>query len=79
MHSGSDHKLYARVVCTMCLGGHRPGIFMNCPYCDLDRMTYIEASFNVLKENLKENLTVDQKEKLVSFLNNGSGSNNNYF
>ena len=65
MHSGSDHKLYARVVCTMCLGGHRPGIFMNCPYCDLDRMTYIEASFNVLKENLKENLTVEQKEDLI--------------
>ena len=65
MHGGSDHKLYARVVCTMCLGGHRPGIFMNCPYCDLDRMTYIEASFNVLKENLKENLTVDQKEDLI--------------
>ena len=49
----------------MCLGGHRPGIFMNCPYCDLDRMTYIEASFNVLKENLKENLTVEQKEDLI--------------
>lgn len=65
MHGGSDQKLYARVVCSMCLGGHRQGIFVNCPYCDLDGMTYIEASFNVLKENLKENLTVEQKEDLI--------------
>ena len=65
MHSGSDHKLYARVACSMCLGGIRVGIFSNCPYCDTDRMTYIEASFNVLKENLNENLTLDQKNDLI--------------
>ena len=68
MHSGSDHKLYARVVCSMCLGGIRKGIFQNCPYCDIDRMTYIEASFNVLKENLNENLTLDQKNDLIIYL-----------
>ena len=68
MHSGSDHKLYARVVCSMCLGGIRVGIFANCPYCDIDRMTYIEASFNVLKENLNENLTLEQKKYLITYL-----------
>ena len=68
MHSGSDHKLYARVACSMCLGGIRVGIFANCPYCDADRMTYIEASFNVLKENLKENLTMKQKQRLIIYL-----------
>tara|TARA_R110000824_G_scaffold259110_2_gene447939 strand:- start:1003 stop:1221 length:219 start_codon:yes stop_codon:yes gene_type:complete len=68
MHSGSDHKLYARVACSMCLGGIRKGIFENCPYCDADRMTYIEASFNVLKENLNENLTLEQKKDLIIYL-----------
>ena len=68
MHSGSDHKLYARVVCSMCLGGRRLGVFMNCPYCDLDRMTYVEAAFNVLKENLKENLNKKQKKDLIKYL-----------
>ena len=52
----------------MCLGGIREGIFTNCPYCDLDRMTYVEASFNVLKENLDENLTLEQKKKLITYL-----------
>ena len=68
MHSGSDHKLYARVACSMCLGGIREGIFTNCPYCDVDRMTYIEASFKTLKENLKEDLTLDQKKDLIIYL-----------
>jgi len=68
MHSGSDHKLYAKVACSMCLGGIREGIFANCPYCDADRMTYIEASFNILKENLKENLTCNQKTNLIDYL-----------
>jgi len=44
------------------------GIFSNCPYCDVDRMTYIEASFNVLCENLNENLTKQQKKNLIKYL-----------
>ena len=68
MDSGSDHKLYARVRCSMCRGGIRKGIFANCPYCDVDRMTYIEASFNVIKENLKENLTREEKKDLITYL-----------
>jgi len=52
----------------MCLGGIRVGIFANCPYCDADRMTYIEASFNTLKENLKEGLTLEQKTSLIDYL-----------
>jgi len=68
MHSGSDHKLYAKVACSMCLGGIRKGIFANCPYCDIDRMTYIEASFNVLKESVGENLTLEQKKDLIIYL-----------
>ena len=68
MHSGSDHKLYAKVACSMCLGGIRKGIFANCPYCDVDRMTYIEVSLTTLKENLKANLTVDQQIDLIAHL-----------
>ena len=68
MHSGSDPKLYARVGCSMCLGGIRKGIFANCPYCDVDRMTYVEASFVTLKQNLKVNLTRDQKRNLIDYL-----------
>ena len=68
MHSGSDHKFYAKVACSMCLGGIRKGIFANCPYCDVDRMTYIEASFNVIKDNLAETLTREQKTNLIDYL-----------
>ena len=68
MHGGSDQKLYARVACSMCLGGIRKGIFANCPYCDMDRMTYIEASFNVIKDNLAETLTREQKTNLIDYL-----------
>jgi len=68
MQSGSAHKLYAKVVCSLCLGGHREGIFSNCPYCDVDRMTYIQASFNTIKEYLKEDLSVEQQRTLINYL-----------
>jgi hypothetical protein len=68
MQSGSDYKLYAKVACPMCLGGYREGMFTVCPYCDVDRMTYIEAPFSTLKENLKENLTAEQKQELIMCL-----------
>ena len=79
MHSGSDHKLYVRVACSLCLGGIREGMFANCPYCDMDRMTYVEASFNTIKDNLKNYLTKEEKKDLREFLCNGTGSNSNYF
>mgnify|MGYP003626676232 CR=1 FL=1 len=68
MKTGNDPKLYVKVACSLCLGGHRKGIFMNCPYCDEDRMTYIEVSFKTLQENLIENLTGKEKKKLIMSL-----------
>jgi len=74
-----DYKLYIKINCSLCLGGQRGGIFMNCPYCDVDRKTFIEASFDTIKTNLKENLTKKKTKDLTDFLNNGTSSNNNYF
>ena len=79
MDDDSDHKLYAKVMCSMCLGGERDGMFMNCPYCDINRKTFVEASFKTIKESLNTLLSSDQKKDLREFLCNGTGSNNNYF
>ena len=69
MDKDSDHKLYVKVMCSMCLGGERGGMFGNCPYCNVDRTTYIEASFETIKDHLNEHLTHKQKKELVKFLN----------
>jgi hypothetical protein len=74
----SDHKLYAKVMCSMCLAGNRGGVFTNCPYCNVERKTYVEASFNTIKEHLKVLLTTEQKSELVKFLNDGSGGDDYY-
>jgi len=50
------------------LGGRRDGIFMNCPYCDVDRKTFIEASFNNIKEGFCKTLTESQKKELIQYL-----------
>ena len=65
MGDESDSKLYVRITCSMCLGGIRKGIFENCSYCDLDRKTYVEASFKTIVQNLKESLNDKQKESLI--------------
>ena len=65
MGDESDPKLYARITCSFCLGGIRKGIFENCSYCDLDRKTYVEASYNTIVQNLKQSLSEKQKESLV--------------
>jgi len=69
-----DHKLYVRIICSMCQGGRRAGMFGNCPYCDLDRKTFVEASFKTIKAHLDVTLSREQREDLINFLNDGSGS-----
>ena len=61
-------KLYIKISCSVCLGGLREGVFMNCPYCDIDRQTFIEAPFNQIKENLSHNLTTKEKKELINYL-----------
>jgi len=73
-----DHKLYARIICSMCLGGYRLGMFGNCPYCDLDRKTFVEASLKTIKTHLDVTLSREEKEDLIKFLSDGSGSDSNY-
>jgi hypothetical protein len=41
---------------------------MNCPYCDTQRKQMIEASFNSIKDSLSQNLSADQKQELIKFL-----------
>ena len=69
MSDDSDEPaLYIKVQCSVCLGGVRKGIFMNCPYCDIDRKTFIEASFNNIKEGVAKTLTKSQKKELIQYL-----------
>jgi hypothetical protein len=65
-----EHVLYIKAQCSLCLGGIRKGIFMNCPYCDVDRKTFIEASFSNLKEAVSKTLTESQKKELIKYLRN---------
>ena len=60
--------LLLRASCSICLNGIRKGIFVNCPYCDGDRKQIIDASFKIVKELLKENLTDEQKGDLIKEL-----------
>jgi len=64
-----EDKLYIKASCSLCLGGTREGIFANCPYCDMNRQTFIEASFNHIKENLRQNLSCNEKKELINYLN----------
>jgi hypothetical protein len=63
-----EHVLYIKAQCSLCLGGIRKGIFMNCPYCDADRKTFIEAPFTSVKEVLSKTLTTSQKKELTQYL-----------
>ena len=65
---GDEHKLFIKINCSICLGGRREGVFMNCPYCDLDSKTFIEASFDTIKTNLKENLSKKETNELINYL-----------
>ena len=65
MEQAEGLGLLVKVSCSVCLVGRRQGIFVNCPYCDGDRKQIIDASFNTVKELLKENLTEEQKDDLI--------------
>lgn len=60
--------LYIKAQCSLCLGGVRKGIFVNCPYCDIDRKSFIEAPFSSIKENLAHSLSSSQKKELIKCL-----------
>jgi hypothetical protein len=68
MEDKTDSRLYIRVGCSVCLSSRRKGVFMNCPYCDKESKQVIEASFNSIKDSLSQNLSVDQKQELIKFL-----------
>tara|TARA_R100000664_G_C2733899_1_gene123834 strand:- start:325 stop:540 length:216 start_codon:yes stop_codon:yes gene_type:complete len=68
MEDKTDSRLYIRVGCSVCLGSRRQGVFMNCPYCDKDRKQMIEASLSAIKDSLHQNLSADQKQELIKFL-----------
>ena len=62
------YNLYMKVNCSICLGGQREGVFVNCPYCDTERKQVIEASFTVVKDSLKRCLSSEQKKELIKEL-----------
>jgi len=68
MEDEESLKLYVKVSCSVCLDGRLQGVFTNCPYCDVDRKQMIEASFNTVKDILKETLDSKQKKELAKFL-----------
>lgn len=62
--SEDEVHLYIKVVCSLCLGGRRKGVFANCSYCNHERMTYIEAPITSIAKYVK---TLD-KETQSRFL-----------
>lgn len=68
MGDETDSRLYIRVGCSVCLSSRRKGVFMNCPYCDKESKQVIEASFISIKDSLSQNLSADQKQELIKFL-----------
>tara|TARA_R100000664_G_C2758010_1_gene146642 strand:+ start:3661 stop:3876 length:216 start_codon:yes stop_codon:yes gene_type:complete len=68
MEDEESLKLYIKASCSVCLNAHRKGVFVNCPYCDVSRKQVIEASFNTVKDILKETLDSKQKKELIKFL-----------
>lgn len=68
MDDQESQKLFIMATCSICLGSRRKGVFLNCPYCNSDRKQYIEASFKVLKEILRDTLTSEQKKELAKEL-----------
>ena len=65
---GGSQKLYVKVSCSICLGGRRKGVFLNCPYCDLDRKTMVEASPSVIQNYLSSLLSNKEKRDLIKVL-----------
>ena len=65
---GDEKKLYVKSVCSICLGGKRKGVFLNCPYCDLDRKTMIEASPSIIQNYLSSLLSNEEKKDLIRVL-----------
>jgi len=61
-------RLYVRAPCSLCLGGTRLGVFKNCPYCNEDRETYIEATKKTIVENICKTFSKKEKEQLIKEL-----------
>ena len=57
-----------KIQCSICLGGRRGGVFSNCPYCDHERYTYVEASFNYVCDYL-QGLDHHQQNQIINLLN----------
>jgi len=50
------------------MGGKRGTAFPNCPYCDLERKTMIEASPSVIQNYLLTSLSAKEKKELIKLL-----------
>jgi hypothetical protein len=61
-------KLYVKAPCSLCLGGKRLGIFKNCPYCDKNRETYIEATKKDITETICKFFSDKEKAELIKKL-----------
>ena len=64
----SNDKLYIKTKCSFCLGGIRKGVFVNCPYCDVDRKSFIEAPLNSIKDIVKSNFSKTEIKELIKYI-----------
>ena len=62
--SEGDGCLYIKTGCSFCMEGFRKGVFANCPYCNHERKTYIQAPLLHIAKYIK---SLD-KESQVRFL-----------
>jgi hypothetical protein len=50
------------------LGGIRKGVFVNCPYCDIDRKNFIEAPIKSIKYIVKSNFSKTEIKELIKYI-----------
>jgi len=62
-----DKKIYIRITCSICLGNKSNRNGGTCPYCDVDGKTYIEATFEAIKNQLLK-MSKDDKKIIIECL-----------
>ena len=75
---GEEQKLYVKITCSICMGGKRNPGYSICPYCDMERKTFVEASPSVIRNYLSSSLDKKEKADLVKFLNDVLCNSNNF-
>lgn len=68
MSDDEDCKLYVKMTCSICMGGKRNIGYNSCPYCNMDKKTFVEASPSIIQNYLLASLGPQQKKEVIKIL-----------